>query len=147
VVEPRPQLGVVPHEGQLAMRRTIEGMYARHIARTVAGGRVAVGSALIAAPGRVAPTWLGPMGRDEGAQFFCRLVGVRDVVMGAGVLAAMAGGGPVRGWLLAGAVADAADMAGTLAVADRLPRTSTAATLALTVGGVVLGLAAAAKLE
>lgn len=122
-------------------------MDARAIARLIAIGRVAVGSGFALIPQHTAPLWLGRAGRKTGAQFFCRIVGSRDLVMGVGALAALGGRGRARDWVLAGAAADAFDLAATVAMRDELPPLAVANALATTIGAVALGLGAAARLE
>lgn len=83
-------------------------------AQVVALGRVAYGLACMAAP-RAAT---GPAGqRAEGPMvWLARTLGVRDLVLGAGTLAALAAD-PRRGagWVAAGAAADALDVANAVA--------------------------------
>ncbi|MDX6660848.1 MAG: hypothetical protein QOJ55_1670, partial [Solirubrobacteraceae bacterium] len=76
-----------------------------------------------------------------------RVVGVRDLVLASGLLAAVAGGGTARRWALAGAAADAVDLVATAAVRDDLEPPAFAGTLAAASSGVVLGLAVAAVLD
>lgn len=79
------------------------------------------GAAFIAAPQLASGTWLGKDAKRTGVHVLGRAFGARDLALGAGTLAAMRGGQPVRTWLLAGLVADGADLAATLAARDRLP--------------------------
>jgi hypothetical protein len=115
---------------------------ARQIARLIAVGRVGFGVGFGLAPQVTAPLWIGGLARNPGAQFFCRLVGARDLVLGAGVLAALATDADLRPWLLAGVGADAADFAATVAMRDELPRAAVANAMATTLGAVALGLLA-----
>lgn len=122
-------------------------MDARLLARLIAAGRVAIGAGFALVPQLTAPLWLGRLGAKPGAQFFCRIVGSRDLVLGAGALAALGGRGRARDWVLAGAVADAFDLAATLAVREQLPPLAAANAIATAAGAAVLGAAAAATLE
>ena len=123
-------------------------MDARLLARFVALCRVAIGAGFALAPGLTAPLWLGDMGRGRGARFFLRIVGTRDLVLAAGALAALGGrGGSARNWVLAGAAADACDLVATLAAREELPPLAAANAIAVTAGGVAMGLGAARSLD
>ena len=63
-------------------------------------------------------------------------------MLGAGAMAALSGRGDPRPWILAGAAADAADLAATVAAREELPPTGYAVAVATTVGAVALGLLA-----
>ena len=70
--------------------------------------RATVGAALVVAPGLSARVWLGeePTAR---ARVALRGLGAREIGLGIGLLTALETGNPVRGWLEAGALSDAAD--------------------------------------
>src|SRR5919107_828147 len=90
-------------------------MDAPTIARAAAGGRIAVGLALLAAPGPVAKRWLGDVSEQPSAQVAIAGLGSRDLIVGLGTLWAL--GGRKRGaraWLIGSAVADTADFTSTL---------------------------------
>lgn len=123
-------------------------MDARVVARFVAVSRVAIGASFALAPRQTAPLWLGKLGRSGGAHFFLRIVGTRDLVLATGALAALAGRtSAARGWVLAGAAADACDLVATIAHRDELPPLAAANAIAVTVGGVALGVGAATALD
>jgi hypothetical protein len=123
-------------------------MDARLVARLLAICRVAIGAAFALAPAQAAPLWLGSAGRSRGARFFLRIVGTRDLVLAAGALMALAReSSSARGWVLAGAAADACDLAATIASRDELPPLAAANAIAVTIGGVALGAAAATRLD
>jgi hypothetical protein len=117
-------------------------MDARAVARFIAIARMGFGIGFGFAPRATAPLWIGRMARNPGAQFFCRIVGARDFVLGAGVLAALRSNADARPWILAGVAADAADFAATVAMRDELPRPAVANAIATTIGAVALGLLA-----
>ena len=119
----------------------------RIVARFVAICRFGIGAAFALAPARTAPLWLGRLGRDRGAQFFLRIVGTRDLVLAAGALSALRGRGSARTWVLAGAAADACDLVATIAHRDELPPLAAGNAIAVTAGGVAMGLGAAAMLD
>lgn len=86
----------------------------RQLARTLAAGRIVVGTALVLLPGTVAGAWIGPVSRDKGAKVIVRAAGVRDLTIGAGTMQALANGDPARSWVLAGAVSDLVDGVATV---------------------------------
>lgn len=114
------------------------------IARSVAIGRVGFGIVLSAAPLRLTRAWLGGDAQSEGAQVLARSLGMRDVALGAGALTSDRDGLPR--WLLAGVVADASDLVGTLA-ADSLPRRGRILGSLAAAGGIALGVTAVALLR
>jgi hypothetical protein len=114
----------------------------RIIARLLVAGRLTVGSLLFSQPERAAELTVRRRRRRGDAQKLLRLVGLRDIVLATGLQAALAGRGSLRGWALAGAAADAVDLAGTLAMRDELEPAAFGATVAAAGGGVVLGVLA-----
>jgi hypothetical protein len=116
-------------------------MNGRDLARLLGIGRLGFGVGFGLAPRLTAPLWIGRMARNPGAQFFCRIVGARDFVLGAGQLSALQNG-DARPWILAGVAADAADFAATVAMREELPPAAVANAIATTVGAVALGLLA-----
>jgi hypothetical protein len=122
-------------------------MNARNFAWLLVAGRLAIGSALVAFPGRAAELLIRGRRRRRDASQLLRVVGVRDLVLASGLLAAVRGGGTARGWALAGAAADAVDLVATAALRDDLEPPAFAGTLAAASSGVVLGLGVAAVLD
>ena len=109
-------------------------MEPKAIAQVIAAGRVAIGAALIASPTLVTGRWLGAAESERpGARVLGIGLGGRDLVIGAGVLAA-AGSDAVKPWLLAAAVADLGDLTATLRYRAELPAAGVAVT-ALVAGG------------
>jgi hypothetical protein len=90
-------------------------------ARGVAALRVVLGAVELVRPGAARP-WVGRSATGPAGTVLGRAAGVRDVVLGAGVLAA-AWTDPraERAWVVAGAVCDAVDAATTAAAWRRLP--------------------------
>jgi hypothetical protein len=119
----------------------------RTIARLQALGRVALGAGLVLAPQRMARPWLGPDAGRPGTQVAVVALGARDLAIGAGTAWAVGGGEPARGWLLAGAIADAADLAATLANRSRLPSFGVAAVGCIAAGSTALGLWALREID
>jgi hypothetical protein len=122
-------------------------MDARILARFVACCRAAIGASFALAPAHSAPLWLGRLGHSRGAHFFLRIVGTRDLVLATGALAALQGRGPARAWVLAGAAADACDLVATVIAHDELPPVAAANAIAVTAGGIAIGLGAARALD
>src|SRR5437763_6843639 len=116
-------------------------MDGRQIARLLAFGRIGFGVGFGLVPQVTAPLWLGRLARSPGALFFCRILGARDFVMGAGQLAALQSGDP-KPWIVAGIGVDAADFTATLAMRDELPPVAVVNAVVTTVGAVALGLLA-----
>jgi hypothetical protein len=129
------------------MLPTIRRMHARNAAWLLIAGRLAIGSALVGFPERAAGLLIRRRRRRRAASQLLRVVGVRDLVLASGLLAAVSGGGSARGWALAGATADAVDLVATAAIRDDLDPQAFAATLAAASSGIVLGLGVAAALD
>jgi hypothetical protein len=116
-------------------------MSPRLIAQVIAGGRVVIGAALLAAPTLITRHWVG---EDEGERLGTRVMamglGGRDLVIGAGVLAALnAGGDTAKPWLLASAGADLFDLIATVRSAGELPSGAVAGTVAVAGGAAATG--------
>ena len=116
-------------------------------ARALAWVRILVGGFLFFAPRTAAKLWTGEDEDDVTAVLAVRGAGARDAAVGAGLLIALERGAPVRGWLEAGAVIDAADAFGTLAAWRDLPRWRAVLLLASEVGSAYLGSQLAQSLD
>ncbi|MDQ1712792.1 MAG: hypothetical protein QOE45_2242 [Frankiaceae bacterium] len=82
---------------------------ARSAARLVAAGRVGVGVAMLARP-RTLPALLGvDSGTAARVSWITRMLGAREVALGAGTLLALRRGSAGRDWLLGAAFSDAVD--------------------------------------
>lgn len=69
--------------------------------------RATIGVGLVVAPGLSTRIWMGePSASAIGAM---RSLGAREIALGVGTLTAVQTGAPVRGWLEAGVLSDAAD--------------------------------------
>jgi hypothetical protein len=86
----------------------------RQLLRTIAAGRVVVGVALVAIPGRSAGTWIGPVAKDPAVKVMTRAMGARDLAIGMGTLRALRDGTTAQAWSLAGAASDLVDATATL---------------------------------
>jgi hypothetical protein len=120
---------------------------ARSIAISLATGRLAIGAAAILLPGRVATGWIGPRGADPGARLLTVATGARDVALGAGATVALRNRSGARHWILAGAVADLADLAATLRYRSSLPKLAAAGVAAMAATGAAGGLWSASRLH
>jgi hypothetical protein len=119
----------------------------RKLAAGLAAGRVAVGVALMLAPERMGSRWIGWDAERPGTVVFARALGARDLAIAIGVLESVRRGGPLRGWLAAGVLADATDFAATAAAGDALPRRARLASLVVAGGAAATGAALAASLD
>ncbi len=107
------------------------------IARSYAGGRVAIGILLLLFPRRVLR---GMFGESTAVTFLGRLVGVRDLLLGLATLNAIAqGGASARTFMTYGAAADATDGLATLLAYRHLPRVKRLGLLAMAAGGAATG--------
>ncbi len=83
------------------------------------------------------------VGRDEAdrpsVRLFARALGGRDLALGLGCVLALRKGRRARGWVEAGALADAGDTLATLLAFSSLPRRSRVGILALTIGAALAG--------
>ncbi len=103
----------------------------RHLARLLAIGRVSLGVTLLVRP-TVLRGWMGDAVDTAGGKVAVRGLGIRDAVIGAGVLRALDRGEPLQPWLDRSAAVDVSDVLATLVALPKLPRT---AVLALAVAG------------
>jgi hypothetical protein len=120
-------------------------MEPRTAARLLTLGRVAVGVALTAAPAKATTGWLGDVARRPGTQVPVTSLGARDVAIGLGGARAVQVGDGAVPWLLAGALADLADLAATLRHRDALPTLGMVGVSALAAGAAAAGLWLAAE--
>lgn len=109
-----------------------------------ARGRMAVGAALVLAPGLAGSRWIGDDASRPAVKVLSRALGVRDFALGLGIAVALDRGGPARGWLEAAALSDAVDLVATLVAGDSIPPASRKA-VALVAGGSMLGCAALSR--
>lgn len=114
-------------------------MNGRVAAHLLAIGRVAAGASLLAKPDFAMTAWIGRRGKSSGAAVAGRALGARDLVIGAGLAAALAGGGSTRSWLVAGLLADATDLAVTVIERDSLPSSALPLIGGAASSGLVLG--------
>ena len=80
----------------------------------VGGIRAAIGTGLVVAPRFAARLWVGDGADTPAGRMFARVIGVRDLVLGAALLKAARDGEDHKTLLALGVAADAADVAGAL---------------------------------
>ena len=112
-------------------------MDAKQTAKINGVGRAVIGAALTVAPALAARGWIGEDSDRPGGRVLGRALGVRDLVLGAGLLQAIDAGAPTRGWIAAAAAADAVDAAATLLNWSDLPRAGRIGILVLATGSAV----------
>jgi hypothetical protein len=116
-----------------------------NLIRQLAIGRIAFGAAMLVKPEEAVRGWIGRRAASYGGtQTVTRALGARDLVLGAGALAALTSGRDARDWVLAGAAADTVDLVATV-TGDDIPLSGrvivfgmAAAAIAVS-GGYVLG--------
>jgi hypothetical protein len=107
----------------------------KEMARLIAMGRMAFGGATFFAPRLMSKLWVGQEVQGTVAPMAARGLGGRDLVLGLGLMLALErDDASARGWLEAGAMADAVDAVGTLAAWRELPGFRRFALLAMEVG-------------
>lgn len=109
------------------------------LARVLAVGRIAIGTALFVAPALSARSWLGDDVDDAGAKMATRGLGARDVAIGLGLLTALGGEGDPRRWLDAGVLGDLADATAAVLARDERPSGAVIATVAVAGGAAAAG--------
>jgi hypothetical protein len=113
---------------------------ARALASGQAAGRAAIGAALAVAPGVAARGWIGrSKASDPATQVVTTAVGARDLAIALGVGASLRAGRGARTWLLAGALADTADLVATLRSRDALSTAAVVGVSALAASSAALG--------
>jgi hypothetical protein len=100
-------------------------------------GRVLFGVAMLATPGRITRAWVGA--DDVPSAVLVRCLAGRDIVIGAGLVAAAARGGDPRPWLVGGVLADTVDGVATLAAGRDVPTNGRIGTAALAAGAALYG--------
>src|SRR3954466_8451846 len=93
----------------------------RNLVRGLALGRIVFGAAMLAKPEQAVRGWIGSRPASYGGtQTITQAFGARDLVLGAGALAALMAGKDARDWVVAGGFCDLADFAAT-ATAEDIP--------------------------
>jgi len=119
----------------------------RTLARTIAAGRVAIGTAMVVVPGLTTAGWLGAEAKRPATKAVVRAAGVRDALIGLGTIRALEQDDEVRPWLLAGALSDGVDAVATLLAYKHLPKRRRFLALVFMAGAAVAGVAVAGQVD
>lgn len=93
----------------------------RNLVRGLAAGRVVFGALMMLKPEEAVRGWIGHRAASYGGtQTVTQAFGARDLVLGAGALAALMAGRDARDWVIAGGLCDMVDFAAT-ATAEDIP--------------------------
>ena len=122
-------------------------MAPRDLARVLAGGRVAIGAALLVAPRLSLAVWLGRDAAAGAVSAPARALGIREIVLGGLALHVADRPRVAARMLRALAVCDAVDVLATLAVRRSLPPASAAAISAMALPAAAGQLWIAAQLD
>jgi hypothetical protein len=90
---------------------------------------------------RSARSWVGRVAEDPRAGILTRALGVRDLAIGAGALAALANGSSARPWFAGQLAADATDFVATWRVRHELPGPAAVFALAMAAGSAAIAAA------
>jgi len=112
----------------------------RELVQVLSFVRLLIGVGFLLLPRRLGRWWTGEEDMSTTSRMALRSLGGRDVALAVGTMVALENDGNVRGWLEAGAVADASDAVGTLANWGDLPGLRRLLGLASSVSAVALGL-------
>lgn len=130
------------------MRLPVNARTAVTLARLAGITRICFGTAFIVAPRASAQPWVGAGADSAGAQLLTRSMGIRDLLLGVGLLQALsqADHRAAARWLSYGAAAGVIDAGATLAAYPSLPRGGRAFLLFIT-GAAVTDTLLAAQLR
>jgi hypothetical protein len=93
----------------------------------IALGRLALGTALLAAPKQVVGTgWVGDEAKRPAAAVLLRAVGARDVAIALGTLVALRKRTPLTLWIVGATLSDGTDFFATLGAGQALPASARA---------------------
>lgn len=116
------------------------------LALLLARARIAIGAAAVVAPGFATKVLSGrPASGIE--PLLARMLGARDLALGLGTVIALDRGAPVRGWLEASAVSDAADLVSSLLAKSRMSKRAFGGTVVLAAASAVSGAWLAQRLD
>ena len=112
----------------------------RELVQMLSFVRLVIGVGFFVMPRRLGRWWTGEEDISTTSRMALRSLGGRDVALAIGTLIALDNDGNVRGWLEAGALADASDAVGTLTNWGDLPSVRRLLGLASSVSAVTVGL-------
>jgi hypothetical protein len=119
----------------------------RTAALTVLGLRIAYGAGLVAAPARLGRPWLGDAVEGAPVQVPLRGLGVREVALHAGAVAAALRDEPLRPWLGLSLAGDVTDIAWTFLGRREVPAGAARKTAIVAGASALLTIAVAALVE
>lgn len=109
--------------------------------------RIAVGASLLLMPSRGGRTWIGPSAADAPVKVALRAMAIRDLAIGLGAVIAVDRDAPARGWIEAGALSDAGDLAATLLAWRQLPKFGRLVAAGMAAAGMIGGIRLAGALD
>ncbi|MGH2698461.1 MAG: hypothetical protein ACRDJL_04585 [Actinomycetota bacterium] len=112
----------------------------RELVQIISFLRLGIGVGLFLFPRRAGRWWTGEEESSTTSRMAMRSVGGRDAALALGTLVALENDGNVRGWLEAGALADASDAASVITNWRSLPRLRRLLILASSISATVVGL-------
>jgi len=112
----------------------------RELVQMLSFVRLVIGVGFFIMPRRLGRWWTGEEDISTTSRMALRSLGGRDVALAIGTLIALENNGNVRGWLEAGALADASDALSTLTNWGDLPSLRRLLGLASSVSAVTVGL-------
>ncbi len=115
----------------------------RKLAVAFAAARGIYAVALLAAPGRIGTSWLGPDAARAAVHVPIRGLAARDAALSAGMAEAAVRGRPLLPWLLGSFGGDLTDLTATLLAGDAVPERSRRGTVALAGGSALVAAALA----
>lgn len=119
----------------------------RQLVRTLAAGRIFIGTTLVLFPGFAASQWIGSSARETEVKVLTRAMGVRDLALGAGTLQALETGESARSWVLMGALSDAVDLVATGVAIRRIGLRRALPVMAVAATAVAVSVTAADRLD
>lgn len=119
---------------------TVPDIDDREVAQILSFIRLGIGAGFLLFPRTLGRWWTGQEEYSTTSKMALRSLGGRDAALAIGTMVALENDGNVRGWLEAGALADASDAWSTLSNWGGLPPLRRLLGLASSVGAVVVGL-------
>jgi hypothetical protein len=119
----------------------------RQLARALALFRIAIGAALLLAPGKAGERWIGPTAEDPAAKMMIRGLGIRDAALGFGTYQALATGGEVRTWLQGCVASDAVDAVACVLGFRRIGAVRALPAIAIAAGAAAVGARLASTID
>ena len=101
-------------------------------------GRILIGSAFVAAPGKAGEGWVGDAALADGG-VIARAFGARDIALGVATILAEREGHGLAPLLAVGVMVDAVDCLATVAAGDRIPRGARAVSATLAAAATLNG--------